>query len=167
MRHPAPGFLLAAILLFASVPAVVAQREPLPPWREPLPAARSTAEITVGETLLTVDLALTGDEQQLGLGYRNGLADGTGMLFVFRDPGERVFWMKGMRFCLDIVWIAGGEIVGAAEDACPDPEGTADTDRERFPSMVPVTHVLEVPAGWLAVHGYGKGTPVEIPAELQ
>jgi uncharacterized membrane protein (UPF0127 family) len=75
--------------------------------------------------------------------------------------------MKGMRFCLDIVWIAGDEIVGAAESVCPDPDGTADGDRARYPSEVPVTHVLEVPGGWLAAHGYGEGTPVDLPKELR
>ena len=131
-----------------------------------MPAARSTAEITVGETPVIVDLALASSEQQLGLGYRNVLEPGTGMLFVFNEPSQRTFWMKGMRFCLDIIWIANGEIVGAAEGVCPDPVGTVDADRARFDSGEPVTHVLEVPAGWLAEIGYGAGTPVVIPAPL-
>ena len=158
--------LLSLWLVLGSVSVASAQREELPPWRQPVPAARSTAEILVGDTPLTVELALTGHEQTLGLGYRNGLEEGTGMLFVFPEPSERVFWMKGMRFCLDIVWIAGGEIVGAAEEACPDPEGTDDSDRERYPSGTIVTHVLEVPGGWLDAHGYGVGTAVEIPDSL-
>jgi uncharacterized membrane protein (UPF0127 family) len=158
--------LLVVCLIAGSLTAVAAQREELPPWRQPLPASYATAEIVVGETPLTVELAVSGNEQSLGLGYRNGLAEGTGMLFVFPEPSQRVFWMKGMRFCLDIVWIADGEIVGAAENACPDPEGTDDGDRARFPSEEMVTHVLEVPAGWLAEHGYGAGTPVEIPESL-
>lgn len=144
----------------------IAQREPVPPWRVPMPRARATAEIVVGETPLKVELALSSDEQQLGLGYRNGLEPGTGMLFVFQEPSERVFWMRGMRFCLDIIWIANGEIVGAAENACPDPEGTEDADRVRFGSGEPVTHVLEMPGGWMSDNGYGPGTPVRNPNAL-
>lgn len=154
--------VLAAVLPMGSL----AQRAEVPPWQVTPPAARTRADITVGETVLTVELALTSPEQQLGLGYRNGLDDGTGMLFVFPEPSGRVFWMKGMRICLDIVWIVDGEIVGAAENACPDPDGTEDGDRQRFPSPSPVTHVLEVPAGWLANHDYGVGTPVEFPEGL-
>lgn len=137
-----------------------AQREQVPPWRISMPPARSTAEITVGDTRLSVELALSNDEQRLGLGYRNGLEPGTGMLFVFPQPAERQFWMRGMRFCLDIIWIDAGEIVGAAESVCPDPGGTADADRARYGSEVPVSHVLEMPAGWMAGNGYGPGTPV-------
>jgi uncharacterized membrane protein (UPF0127 family) len=158
---------LLIVTVLASPASVSAQRQPLPPWREPLPPARATAEIVVGDTPLAVDLALAPAEQSLGLGYRNGLAPGTGMLFVFPDADVRSFWMKGMRFCLDIVWIVEDRIAGAAESVCPDPEGTADADRARFRSGEPVTHVLEVPAGWLDANGYGAGTPVELPEELR
>ena len=161
--------LVAVILLLAGVvghAGALAQREQLPPWREPMPAARPTAEITVGDVPVTAELALSSDEQSLGLGYRNGLEPGRGMLFVFQEPAERSFWMRGMRFCLDIIWIANGEIIGAAENACPDPAGTNDAEREHYLSDEPVTHVLEMPAGWLADNGFGPGTPVEIPAPL-
>lgn len=165
MMKPRIAMLLMVLALMMPIGAH-AQRGEMPPWVQPLPPARTTAEIVVGETPLMVELALTSPEQSLGLGYRNGLDTGTGMLFVFPEAGERVFWMKGMRMCLDIIWIVEGEIVGAAENACPDPDGTEDSDRQRFPSELPVTHVLEVPSGWLQANGYGVGTPVEIPAGL-
>lgn len=158
--------LLIPCLVLSSGMGVLAQRSEAPPWRTPMPEARATAEIVVGETPLTVDLARSPAETSLGLGFRNGLAEGTGMLFIFPDPAGRMFWMKGMRFCLDIIWILDGEITGAAEHACPDPVGTADPDRMRFASPGLVTHVLEVPAGWLAAHGYGAGTPVALPSGL-
>jgi len=159
MNRYVPGLIVLLLLL---QPATADAQETLPPWRQELPPGRETAVITVGETDLRVDLAITPEQQQLGLGYRNGLDDGTGMLFVGSAPRTRTFWMKGMRFCLDIIWIENGEIVGAAESVCPDPEGTLDADRARFESGVPVTHVLEVPAGWMQAHGYGPGTPVDL-----
>ena len=156
--------ILVFLLLVASAwTSTAAQPLVLPPWREELPPARETAEITVGTTPVLVDLALTPDQQQLGLGYRNGLEPGTGMLFVFPESSERSFWMKGMRFCLDIIWIDGDEITGAAESVCPDPAGTPDVERETYPSSGPASHVLEMPAGWLRENGYGPGTPVDIP----
>lgn len=167
MFHPlALGALLVLIVGSSTAPAL-AQQQPVPPWRDPFPEPRTTAQIVVGDTPLIVDLALEPQEQSLGLGYRNGLEPGTGMLFVFPEAEPRTFWMKGMRFCLDIIWIEDQEIVGAAESACPDPEGTPDAERERFPSGDPVSFVLEVPAGWLAGNGYGEGTKVQIPEELR
>lgn len=162
MRWLRMMLLIALVTILA--PVLVSAQEPvtLPPWRQELPDGREVAEITVGETTLQVDLAVTPQEQQLGLGYRNGLEPGTGMFFVGEAPQPKTFWMKGMRFCLDIIWIEDEQIVGAAEGACPDPQGTPDQERARFPSGDPVTHVLEVPAGWLDEHGYGPGTPVDV-----
>ena len=83
------------------------------------------------------------------------------MLFLFTDAAPRSFWMRGMRFCLDIIWIEGGAIQGAAESVCPEPAGTADADLPSYVSPEPVSYVLEVPAGWLDHYGLGVGTPVE------
>ena len=120
-----------------------------------------TAEITVGGVPLTVELAYLPADTSLGLGYREGLAPGTGMLFLFEGPASRTFWMRGMQFCIDIIWIENGVIQGAAESVCPEPTGTADADLTPYVSPVPVTYVLEVPAGWLDAYGLGVGTPVE------
>ena len=124
----------------------------------PLPRAR----VTVGGAVVDAELARTPREQRLGLAYREGLAPGTGMLFVFDRPEDRSVWMKGMRFCIDIVWIEGGRVVGAAENVCPAPPGTPDEQLPQYRSPIPVRYVLEVPAGWLASHGLGTGSPVTI-----
>jgi uncharacterized protein len=153
---------LAGSLLMPAVVASAQGEETVPPWHRPLPEGRQEARITVGDTQLNVQLAITSSQQQLGLGYRNGLEPGSGMLFVNEQAAPRTFWMKGMRFCLDIIWIEGGQITGTAESVCPDPAGTADADRARFTTTDPVTYVLEVPAGWMQEHGYGPGTPVDL-----
>lgn len=164
MRRRTARVLLFTILLSLAAPVATSAQEQVtpPPWRRDLPDGRQSATIVVGETELTVDLAIDPWEQTLGLGYRNGLEPGTGMLFINDTATNQTFWMKGMRFCLDIIWVVDGQIVGAAENACPDPPGTLDANRARYHSLQPVTHILEVPAGWLQEHGYGPGTPVEL-----
>src|SRR5215208_3913437 len=62
------------------------------------PSALQTAEITVGGVPLTVELAYLPADRSLGLGYREGLAPDTGMLFLFAGPAPRSFWMRGMQF---------------------------------------------------------------------
>ena len=159
------GLIVISLLI---LPTAGAQDRVLPPWRESLPEPPDEAPIVVGDVPLEVQVVRTSQYQSLGLGYRNELEPGTGMLFVFGDASPQSFWMKGMRFCLDIIWIENGQIVGAAERACPDPEGTADADRTSYLSPEPVTYVLEVPAGWMDEHGFGPGTPVdlsEVPAD--
>ncbi|MGC4108652.1 MAG: DUF192 domain-containing protein [Thermomicrobiales bacterium] len=159
------GAVVAVLVasLVGGTSLVAAQATVTPPWVVTPSAPLQRADIVVGDTTLDVELAIEGWQQQLGLGYRNGLELGTGMLFPSDTARPRTFWMKGMRFCLDIIWINDGVITGAAESVCPDPDGTADADRATFASPGPVTDVLEVPAGWLKEHGYGVGTTVSIP----
>ena len=112
-------FMLLAVTLGAPL-ATGAQGAFVPPWREPLRERPPEATITVGEEALRVQVVRDTPDVTLGLGYRNGLEPGTGMLFVFGEESTQSFWMKGMRFCLDIVWITNDQIVGAAERVCPD-----------------------------------------------
>ena len=151
-------FLLATVMFLSTVGTSLAQIAP--PWRHQV-APLQTSEIIVGGVPLTVELAYQPADLQRGLGYRDGLAQGTGMLFLFEGPAPRSFWMRGMQFCIDIVWIETGVIQGAAESVCPEPAGTADADLPSYASPAPVTYVLEVPAGWLNAYGLGAGTPVD------
>ncbi|HEX2281999.1 MAG TPA: DUF192 domain-containing protein [Thermomicrobiales bacterium] len=155
-----PTFLLAVTMVLGMVGGV-SMPGASSVARQVAPSLLETAEITVGGVPLTVELAYQPADRALGLSYREGLAPGTGMLFLFEEPAPRSFWMRDMLFCIDIIWIENGVIQGAAESVCPEPAGTADADLRSYVSPVPVTYVLEVPAGWLAAHGLGVGTPVE------
>jgi uncharacterized protein len=46
-----------------------------------------------------------------GLGERNGICEYCGMFFEFPKKDFQAFWMRGMRFDLDIIWIDGKKIV--------------------------------------------------------
>lgn len=131
------------------------------PWTWSLGSYREYAKIDVGDEMLTVEIADNSSLRSRGLSYRDGLEPGTGMLFVYSESDVRSFWMRGMRFCLDIVWIGDSEIVGAAERVCPEP-GEPDAELTSYLSPAPVQYVLEVPAGWLDERGYGPGTPVNL-----
>jgi len=50
-------------------------------------------------------------KMELGLGGRESLCADCGMLFSFSQAGKRAFWMKGMKFSLDILWIENNKIV--------------------------------------------------------
>jgi uncharacterized membrane protein (UPF0127 family) len=116
--------------------------------------------IAVGGISVTVEIADEPAERAHGLADRDGLAPGTGMIFVFSESGPRSFWMKGMRFCLDMVWIEQGTILGATTNVCPT-KGLTDADLPTYRSPAPVSYVLEMPAGWVDANGFGFGTPVE------
>jgi len=61
--------------------------------------------VKIKDSVIHVDLAITPDEQSKGLSIKNTLNDSDGMLFPFDTPGDYSFWMKDMKFPIDIIWI--------------------------------------------------------------
>ena len=108
-----------------------------------------------GQTI-KVDLAVTFEAQLQGLSGRESLADGEGMLFIFPNSGEYLFWMKDMNFPIDIIWIgADGRVVSIKESALPD------SFPEVFKPDNPAKYVLEVLAGFSEKNNLAIGDGVE------
>jgi len=104
--------------------------------------------ITVAGLAIDAEVARTSDERGLGLGFRDELGHGAGMLFVYEEEGRHSFWMRGMRFPLDFIWIDAERTVVDLTLDVPAPEpGTADADLESIVPVAPVQYVLEVNAG--------------------
>lgn len=112
--------------------------------------------VTAKNTILVVDLALTPDQQSRGLSGREKMSENQGMLFVMQSPGRYGFWMKEMKFPLDIFWLdTKGTVVYLKKNLQPClttlncPTYTPDTDS---------TYVLETVAGFSQRHAIAKGT---------
>jgi uncharacterized protein len=54
---------------------------------------------------IKVELALTDKEKEQGLSGRAMLAPDQGMLFVFSKSDKYYFWMKEMKFPIDMIWV--------------------------------------------------------------
>ena len=68
--------------------------------------------VKIKDLIIPVDLAITPDQQAKGLSIKNTINENEGMLFIFHTPSDYSFWMKDMKFPLDIVWInSNNEIV--------------------------------------------------------
>ena len=122
---------------------------------------RSTAEsvVQVGEATVLADIADDPESRQRGLSGRESLDEGAGMLFLLANDSPS-FWMKGMRFPLDIVWIKDGRVVDVSADV-PPPRGS-DAPLPTFSPDRPADRALEVNAGWAADHGVRPGDAVEV-----
>src|ERR1044072_4423061 len=112
--------------------------------------------VTAKNTTLVVDLALTPDQQSRGLSGREKMSENQGMLFVMHSPARYGFWMKEMKFPLDILWLdTKGVAVYLKQNLQPCitilncPTYTPDTDS---------LYVLETVAGFSQRHAITKGT---------
>jgi len=131
------GVALAAFILTA-------------PYLNKLEEVKRTSEVKINEQIIVAEVVSKAKEREQGLSGREVLGINEGMLFLFDEPGNYGFWMKGMKFPIDIIWISGNEIVGVEENIPPQP-GAADSELTVYYPPGPVNKVLEVKAGRTAI----------------
>lgn len=114
--------------------------------------------------VLRIEIASTPEQSERGLGFRDALAEDGGMLFDLGGTRVQEFWMKGMRFALDFIWIdEDRRVVGITAGVQPQP-AAADAELRRYAPPVAVRYVLEINAGAAARLGIATGT--ELTFEL-
>ena len=104
---------------------------------------RPAPKAIIRNQTIILELAVTPKEKERGLGYRDRLEQNHGMLFIYDHKERYSFWMKGMRFPLDMIWIDGSTVV----DISPNVPLATDDKPNIRQSAVPVDKVLELNAG--------------------
>lgn len=86
--------------------------------------------------------------------------DSDGMLFIFSDYNVRDFWMRQMKFDLDVLWIKDGKIM-KIDRGVKSPENSGKIERMSS-SPFEVDMVLELPVGALDKYGFEVGGEIEL-----
>jgi uncharacterized membrane protein (UPF0127 family) len=98
--------------------------------------------------------AVTDQEQKRGLGGTPSLAPDRGMLFPYAKAQERCFWMKDMRYSLDIIWVgADKKVTHIEKNLAPS------TYPESF--CASAQYVIELNAGQAGQTGITKGQTLQ------
>lgn len=118
-----------------------------------------TAYIEIQGVRFPVEIAATKKEKERGLSNRNNVAPGHGMLFTYDHKEQYRFWMKGMNFPIDIVWIDESTVVDIAENI-PVPIGSSAAI---YVARVPVNRVLEINAGEVKKFDIRIGDKIRYP----
>jgi uncharacterized protein len=116
-------------------------------------------DIKVNGISLTADIAETSEQKSKGLGGRDALADDAGMIFPFNKESDYSFWMKGMKFSIDIIWIDSDKRVVHIEhdlDPC-EPNSFCPSYSPKEDSL----YVLETVAGFADRYNVTKGTQIQ------
>lgn len=117
-------------------------------------------QIKIGETLLNVEVADTQNERARGLSGRDKLASDSGMLFIFDTPNKYQFWMKGMKFPLDMIFIKDGKVVDFLISVPVSDKEIQDVNLPRYQPTVPIDMLLETNAGFIEINNILKGETV-------
>jgi uncharacterized membrane protein (UPF0127 family) len=104
------------------------------------------AKVTVKGFELDADIPVTSELMAKGLAVKNQLKENEAMLFVFEDSAQHSFWMKDMKFPIDIIWLdSNGRVVHIEQNLQPCvsvficPTYTPNTDSQ---------YILETVAGF-------------------
>jgi uncharacterized protein len=126
-----------------------------PESRPANPPLADTALVIFGADTVKAEVARSSSDRSMGLMYRQSLAEGTGMLFVFERAEERSFWMQNTYVALDIAFIDSAMKIINIEQM------EARTD-DLHDSAGPALYALEVPKGWFAKKGIKAGATLKI-----
>jgi hypothetical protein len=115
---------------------------------------------TIGETTFVLEVADSEQKRQLGLSKRKSLKDNEGMIFIFDIPGYYAFWMKDMKFPIDIIFLNNEKIVTIYKNV-PYPQNEDERLATYSPTQ-PANRVLELKAGTVEKLGLSEGETIKI-----
>jgi uncharacterized membrane protein (UPF0127 family) len=117
---------------------------------------RRDTTIKIGSNYINAEVPQNAQKKEIGLGGRSCIGADQGMLFVFSEPGNYDFWMKDMKFPIDIVWLNENKItVGVSANISPA------TYPKTFTSDKPAKYILELQSGRAQQLNIGEGTTLQ------
>ncbi|HEY4476736.1 MAG TPA: DUF192 domain-containing protein [Candidatus Paceibacterota bacterium] len=148
---------LASLLVILSGLLGFSQTSPIADWTPGFhwkPGVQNHT-LVINGTNIVVEIAATPAARERGLADRPSLEAGRGMLFVFDRADYYSFWMKNMRFPIDIIWFHNDwRVVDITPDVSPG------SFPNTYQPKSPARYVLEVNAGFIVTHGVTTGSPV-------
>jgi uncharacterized membrane protein (UPF0127 family) len=118
---------------------------------------RNDGNVVINGQKIDIEATKTSAEFEKGLAGRPCILPNQGMFFAFSKPGQYPFWMKGMKFPIDIVWIGADHKVAAVEVD----EQPSTYPASKFVNKLPAQYVLELKANRSKELHMKIGTPVQ------
>lgn len=120
----------------------------------------ATPQVEINGHRFDVEIAADPVAQAHGLMFREHLAPGHGMLFVFPDSQPRAFWMKNTKIPLDMLFFdAERKLVSVQRQVPPCRIDPCQT----YPSEGPARYVLELNGGASDTLNLKPGDELRIP----
>ena len=129
--------------------------------QEPVSAPESSDiyfPISIAGKTLQLQLALTQSEQSKGLMHRNSMPTDHGMLFLFKQPAPRSFWMRNTLIPLDLAYFdTSGRLLEIHALYPYDENGVSSRSQE-------VLIAIETNRGWFARNKIVTGAQIDLEA---
>jgi len=123
----------------------------------PLYADNYSQKACFKNTCIKVEVVEGPIQLEQGLMFRESMKEDEGMLFILPEEKFTKFWMRNMRFALDIIWMDKEKVVFQISENVPPCQGPC-------PDIIPsqkTKYVLEVNSGFSKRHQLKIGEKVE------
>lgn len=120
------------------------------------------AKIIINNQTFYATVVSNSIDQAMGLSGTKNMESNQAMLFEYKHHVIPNFWMKGMLFPIDIIWIKDNKII-AIEKNIPNPsQSISNADLPKYKPLLPVNFVLEINAGLSEKYDFTTGERVDI-----
>lgn len=123
------------------------------------PQMQPNGKVTIEGRTFNVEVVRESKDQQIGLTKYNTIKEDQGMLFLFEQPDTYGFWMKNMKFPIDIIFIRDDTVVSTSPEAQPIAQDAENPTI--YQPEVPADKVLEIQSGLAEKYNIKTGDRVE------
>lgn len=120
---------------------------------------KDLVSITVGNDVYHIEVAVTREEQTVGLMNRNELEPYTGMIFTYKEDRKLSFWMKNTYVPLSIAFISKDGTIKEIHHMKPKSLTPVNSTHS-------VRYALELPQGSFERSGVSLGDKIVLPAQI-
>ena len=121
---------------------------------------KKTPQATINNHIFNLEIVKTNNERAIGLAKYKNILQNFGMLFLFEKPNYYSFWMKNMKFPIDIIFIKNNKIVTIFKDV-PMPKSN-NGSLPIYQAQELSDTVLEINAGLSDKYNFKNGDTVKI-----
>lgn len=124
------------------------------------PVTTKDSFVEINGKTFYVDVAKTSDQKQKGLSIYKSLPENKGMIFIFSSEDYYPFWMKDMKFPIDIIYIKDNRIVDIFKNVSPPKN--QNEELEIVKPQEKANKVLEINANLSDRYNLKKGDLIKI-----
>lgn len=125
-----------------------------------IPFVSTSSTANINNQTFKLYLTKEEKEKQIGLSGRNNMPQDYGMLFEFTNADYHAFWMRNMKFPIDIIFIRDNKIITVFHNV-PPPK-SEDENLVLYQPDEPSNKVLEINAGLAKKYNIKRGDTITI-----
>ena len=122
---------------------------------------KNSVSVSAKTLAIEAKVVTSPSDRKKGLSGLDSLPLNQGMLFVFENKGPYGFWMKDMKFAIDIIWLDENKKVVDFVTNAPAQPGKSDRDLTLYKPRADAKYVLEVNAGLSSLNNIQVGDLAE------